>query len=68
MGATKSKCSGCDETFVSLEAFDMHRVGEYQRQVYNKNGYHTGEIRPSQRRCLLVQEMLALGMTKNERG
>jgi hypothetical protein len=46
----KSLCRGCNQTFTSLSAFDMHRTGKFERK---------------KRRCLTEQEMLARGMVQN---
>lgn len=51
----KNQCRGCGEYFRSNAAFDKHRTGEFNH-------------RPSQRRCLTVDEMLERGMVKNAKG
>lgn len=48
-----SRCSGCNRTFSSTSAFDLHRVGNFTR---------------NERRCLTAREMSARGMARNERG
>lgn len=52
-GATRSHCPRCGVTFVSVAAFDYHRVGLYT---------------PTGRRCLTLDEMQAEGMVQEERG
>ena len=49
----KSICGKCGKTFISLEAFDAHRTGSFQRKT---------------RRCLMAQEMCAAGMAQNSKG
>ena len=69
---SKCVCTGCQETFTCLSAFDMHRVGSFGEPIYAES--HTGKSRrvightPSQRRCLTEQEMLAKGMGRNAQG
>jgi hypothetical protein len=52
-GAIKSTCPTCGAIFSSVAAFDVHRVGPYQ---------------PARRRCLTSLEMLAEGMSQDDRG
>jgi hypothetical protein len=52
-GAIKSICSACGEAFISVAAFDFHRVGPYL---------------PGTRRCLTVSEMQAEGLLQDEQG
>lgn len=47
-----NQCPGCGELFNSNHSFDMHRFGIHGRS----------------RRCLTVDEMQALGMSKNAGG
>ena len=70
--AGKNKCGGCGETFGSLGAFDMHRVGSYGGPIYKKSSTGKSDIvvghtKPD-RRCLTIAEIEALGMTKNAKG
>jgi hypothetical protein len=48
-----NQCPTCGEMFSSVYAFDKHR---------------TGTFHPPARRCLSTDEMLSLGMAKNQRG
>src|SRR5579885_1429320 len=50
---TRSQCGGCHEVFNSVAAFDLHRVGDFDKRT---------------RRCLTPQEMSAKGMTRNDKG
>src|SRR5690348_5405941 len=68
----KSECSGCNLTFTSVSAFDMHRVGGWGDPIYatnakGKRGDTIGYTKPT-RRCLTEQEMLEKGMRKTEKG
>ncbi len=65
--AIKSVCRACNQTFVSVRAFDFHRTGSYGEPIYGKSGQIVGYT-PHQRRCLTVEEMVALGMTQNVKG
>ncbi len=51
--AIKSECSVCGATFVSVAAFDIHRVGSYL---------------PRSRRCMTVNEMQAEGLIQDDKG
>jgi hypothetical protein len=53
MAGTTSQCGACRVTFTSLEAFDTHRVGSYERRS---------------RRCISAVERRAKGMTQDEQG
>jgi hypothetical protein len=64
----KSLCRACNQTFVSVEAFDFHRVGNYGEAIYEGNSHRVIGYTPRQRRCLVVEEMVALGMTQNVKG
>ena len=70
--AGKNKCGGCGEIFGSLGAFDMHRVGSYGGPIYKKSSTgkseHVVGHTKSDRHCLTVIEIEALGMTKNAKG
>lgn len=48
-----SRCSGCNQVFAGIVAFDAHRTGKYTRK---------------HRRCLTPIEMIARGMTHNAKG
>ncbi len=61
----KSFCRACDQTFVSVAAFDFHRVGRYGEAIYDGNSHRVIGYTPHQRRCLSVEEMVALGMMRN---
>jgi hypothetical protein len=53
---TKSATSlfwACNQTFTSVYAFDLHRIGSFQKRT---------------RRCMTVEEMQAKGMTQNTKG
>jgi hypothetical protein len=63
----KSLCRGCNQTFVSVAAFDIHRVGSYGEPIYKGNSHRVVGYTPHQRRCLCIEEMVALGMTQNAR-
>lgn len=69
--AGKNFCNNCKQTFGSLGAFDMHRVGSYGNAVYaekdvkRKNPTH---YTPSSRLCITLDEIQAVGMMQNERG
>ena len=52
-GAIRSQCCACGALFVSIAAFDYHRVGPY-----SSGG----------RRCLAFAEMLAKGMIQDTQG
>ena len=67
----KSLCRGCGETFKSGSGFDLHRVGGFGDPIYattstGNRGKITGYT-PVTRRCLTVEEMLAKGLTRNEK-
>src|SRR5215831_4495317 len=64
----KSLCRGCDQTFVSVAAFDFHRVGSYGEPIYQGNSHRVVGYTQHQRRCLSVEEMIAHGMTQNAKG
>ncbi len=49
----RSQCSGCNEVFNSVTAFDAHRVGSFPHRT---------------RRCLTVQEMQAKDMIRDGQG
>jgi hypothetical protein len=48
----RNQCQGCKQYFNSNSGFDMHRTGDYH----------------GHRRCLNVDEMLEIGMSKNSKG
>ena len=52
-GATRSYCPKCGVTFISVAAFDYHRVGPYTLRG---------------RRCLTLNEMRAEGMIQEKQG
>ena len=62
----KSICGACDQTFTSVSAFDMHRVGGYGDPIYKKG--KLVEYGPSKRHCLSAEEMREKGMLQNEKG
>ena len=68
----KNICSGCNQIFASPGTHAKHRVGSYGEAIYEQSG--TGKSQkvagytPHSRRCLSVEEMLALGWTQNEHG
>ena len=64
----KSLCRGCHQTFDSVAAFDFHHVGSYGEANYDGTSHRVVGYTPRQRRCLSVEEMVALGMTKNAKG
>lgn len=66
--AVKSLCRACDQTFVSVAAFDFHRVGSYGEVIYEGHSHRVIGNTPHQRRCLSVEEMVALGMMQNAKG
>jgi len=72
MAATKSTCGGCGEVFVSVAAFEAHRVGTYGEPIYQMS--RTGHSRsvvghtPSSRRCLTQYEIHALSLMQNAKG
>lgn len=51
--AIKSICGACGATFMSVAAFDIHRVGHYL---------------PGGRRCLTIREMQTEGLIQDEKG
>lgn len=63
----KSICGACDETFTSVSAFDMHRVGNFGEPLLDNKGKLVGYGK-SQRRCLSAEEMRVKGMTQTEKG
>jgi hypothetical protein len=63
----KSVCGGCGIIFTCTSAFDKHRTGEHSKLIYAANGRVTGKT-PSERRCLTVPKLEALGMVQNEHG
>ena len=65
----KSECGSCGEIFNSVSSFDKHRIGSFGEAIYKKS--KSREIigyTKHARRCLTPAEMIALGMSKNERG
>jgi hypothetical protein len=64
----KSLCRACDQIFISVKAFDFYRVGSYGEAIYDGNAHRVVGYTPRQRRCLTVEEMVALGMTQNAKG
>jgi hypothetical protein len=66
--AVKSLCRSCNETLTSVEAFDFHRTGSYGEAIYGGNSHRVIGYTPHQRRCLSVEEMVALGMMQNAKG
>jgi hypothetical protein len=66
--AVKSLCRACNQTFVSVVAFDFHRVGSYGEAIYEGYSHRVIGYTAHQRRCLTVEEMAALGMTQNVKG
>jgi hypothetical protein len=65
----KNICGGCNEIFGGLSSFDKHRVGSYGEPVYkNEKGRDLVRYAKHTRRCLTPEEMLALGMRRNEKG
>lgn len=52
------QCTACGHTFGGERGFDLHRVGEYAAP--GKFG--------DRRRCLSADELVAAGMTQDERG
>lgn len=67
----KCICAACDKTFKSEAGFNAHRTGEFEIAIYkdgdtkrkNPIGHKKGV-----RRCMTTDEMIAAGMTTNERG
>jgi hypothetical protein len=51
-----------------VKAFDFHRTGSYGEAIYDGNSHRVIGYTPHQRRCLTVEEMVALGMTPNAKG
>lgn len=64
----KSLCRACNQTFVSVAAFDFHRVSSYGEAIYDGNSHRVVGYTPHQRRCLTAEEMVVLGMTQNAKG
>lgn len=52
------QCNACGHTFGGERGFDLHRVG----------GYAPPGSMQGTRRCLTADEMMAAGMTQDERG
>ena len=48
-----SQCGGCQKTFSTVEAFDLHRTGSFSKRT---------------RHCLSEEDMQAKGMTQNTKG
>lgn len=65
MGATRSTCGGCGLIFNAMDAFDMHRVGEFE---VIETGPKGKQKRRHNRRCLTIPEMQAIGMKTNDKG
>jgi hypothetical protein len=63
----KSVCGGCGLIFTCTTAFDKHRTGDYSKLIYAANGKVIGRT-PSERKCLTVPGLVALGMVQNEQG
>lgn len=67
----KSTCTHCGEVFKSVAGFDKHRAGSYGEAVYApddlKRKRPVGQA-PATRHCLPLEEMEALGMSKNAQG
>ena len=66
-------CRSCNTTFASLEAFDMHRIGDFETPVYKlkKDGTSTNHVEtylPSTRRCMTQAEIIQAGMVQNDKG
>jgi len=57
---------GCNEMFSGESSFNMHRAGTYGVPIYE--GKKIVGYTPHERHCLTVDQLLAKGMVKNERG
>ena len=68
----KCLCRGCNEIFSSASSFDKHRTGSYGEPIYKKSSTGKSETvisyTKSERRCMTTEEMLAIGMMRNQRG
>lgn len=67
----KSTCAACGEVFKSVTGFDKHRIGGWGDAVYASKDKHQKNAigyMPHTRRCMTVEEMLAAGMSKNDKG
>lgn len=69
----RSECTVCGEIFYSSAGFDRHRIGDFGEAIYkpDKNSKPTRVVigyTPVNRRCMMPAEMLAAGMTKNQKG
>lgn len=64
-------CTACDKTFKSEAGFNAHRTGEFKITIYKDGdtkrkspiGHKKGV-----RRCMTTEEMVASGMSTNDRG
>lgn len=63
----KSPCSACKVGGASVSAFDKHRVGSFGKPLYDERKRFIG-YSPHERRWLTEGEMVAAGMSKNQRG
>lgn len=66
---SQCECTACGEKFKSPAGFDKHRIGGWGDAIYKANKSHDiiGYTKPT-RRCMTEQEMLAVGMSKNDKG
>lgn len=66
-------CKACNTTFVSITSFDMHRIGDFEMPIYRvkKDSTPTRDVigyKPSTRRCMTQDEIIAAGMVQNDKG
>ena len=68
----KNLCRAYGLTLGNLKAFDTHRTGSFGEAIYKLS--RTGKSRQvigytrQTRRCMTLQELMALGMTQDHKG
>jgi hypothetical protein len=65
-------CRACQHVFSGIEAFDMHRIGDFEKAIfkYSENGKPVKTIGYTKhtRHCMTEAEMQEAGMLKDEHG
>jgi hypothetical protein len=64
--SSQNLCSSCSKDFTSVDGFDAHRVGVHAYTY--AEGVAMEPIREDGRRCLDVDELVALGYEQDEDG
>jgi hypothetical protein len=60
----RNQCYECKKDFISMRAFDAHRIGEIA--IIVKRGRRKLYLRNPERRCMSTREMKAAGFKKND--